>query len=95
MHQPQGVYSVFVLWPAFKGLIRSIRLIRGRKESLSSGVLPFRQRFLVELYPRALPPVTHGSALQAPERLWGTCDVITLQAQECILGSGDVRVLPH
>ena len=22
------------------------------------------------LYPRALPPVTHGSALQAPERLW-------------------------
>ena len=69
LHQPQGVYSVFVLWPAFKGLIRSIRLIRGRKESLSSGVLPFRQRFLVELYPRALPPVTHGSALQAPERL--------------------------
>ena len=70
LHQPQGVYSVFVLWPAFKGLIRSIRLIRGRKESLSSGVLPFRQRFLVELYPRALPPVTHGSALQAPERMW-------------------------
>ena len=21
--------------------------------------------------PRALPPVTHGSALQAPERMWG------------------------
>ena len=23
------------------------------------------------LYPRAMPPVTHGSALQAPECLWG------------------------
>ena len=31
------------------------------------------------LYPRALPPVTHGSALQAPERLRGTGDVITLK----------------
>ena len=28
------------------------------------------------LYPRALPPVTHGSALQAPECLWGTDDVL-------------------
>ena len=43
LHLPQGVFAVFVLWPAFKGLIRSIRLIRGRKESLSSGVLPSRQ----------------------------------------------------
>ena len=51
-------------------LIRPIRLIRGRKRSLSSGVLPSRQRLLTGLYPRALPPVTHGSALQAPERLW-------------------------
>ena len=25
---------------------------------------------LIGLYPRALPPVTHGSAFQAPERLW-------------------------
>ena len=32
--------------------------------------------------PRALPPVTHGSALQAPECLRGTCDVITFQAPE-------------
>ena len=30
------------------GLIRSIRLICGRKESLSSGVLPSRQRLLIE-----------------------------------------------
>ena len=43
----------------------------------SCGVLPSRQRLLTGLYPRALPPVTQGSALQAPERLWGTSDVIT------------------
>ena len=30
------------------GLIRPIRLICGRKESLSSGVLPSRQRLLIE-----------------------------------------------
>ena len=45
--------------------------------------------------PRAMPSVTQGSALQAPECLWGTCDVIPLQTQECILGSGDVIVHPH
>ena len=28
--------------------------------------------FSLSSNPRALPPVTHGSALQAPERLWGT-----------------------
>ena len=28
LHQPQGVFTVFVLWPAFTGLIRPIRLIR-------------------------------------------------------------------
>ena len=27
--------------------------------------------------PRALPPVTHGSALQAPERMWESCDLTT------------------
>ena len=32
--------------------------------------------------PRALPPVTHGSAFQAPECMWGTCDVTTLWAPE-------------
>ena len=25
---------------------------------------------LIGLYPRALPPVTYSSALQAPERIW-------------------------
>ena len=37
LHQAQGVYSVFVLWPAFKGLIRSIRLIRGKTEIQRTG----------------------------------------------------------
>ena len=50
--------------------------------SLSCGVLPSRQMLLIGLYPRALPPVTQGSALQAPERLRGTSDAITLQAPE-------------
>ena len=31
LHQAQGVFEVFVLWPT-TGLIRPIRLIRGRKE---------------------------------------------------------------
>ena len=34
--------------------------------------------------PRALPPVTQGSALQAPECLWGSGDMDTLQAEECL-----------
>ena len=44
--------------------------------------------------PRALPPVTHGSALQAPERLLGSCDLTThpyrtdvSQALCCLEGS--------
>ena len=39
--------------------------------------------------PRALPPVTHGSAFQAPERLQDTGDVIALQAPECLRDTGD------
>ena len=31
-----------------------------------------RQMLLTGLYPRALPPVTHSSALLAPERMRGT-----------------------
>ena len=34
--------------------------------------------------PRALPPVTQGSALQAPERMRGIGAVIAIQAPECI-----------
>ena len=36
------------------------------------------------IYPRALPPVTQGSAFQAPERIRGSGDVITFQAPECL-----------
>ena len=32
LHQPQGVFAVFVLWPAFTELIHPIRLIRGKIE---------------------------------------------------------------
>ena len=68
LHPSQGVYSVFVLHPLHDPQDR-IRLIRGKK---SSGVLPSRQMLLTGLYPRVLPPVTYGSALQAPECLWDT-----------------------
>ena len=34
--------------------------------------------------PRALPPVTQSSALQAPERMRGSGDMDTLQAEECL-----------
>ena len=36
LHQPQGVFDVFVLWHTEP--IRSIRLIRGRKEIRRTGV---------------------------------------------------------
>ena len=48
-------------------------------KNLSCGVLPSRQRLLFELYPRALPPVTQSSALQAPECMRDTSDVTTIR----------------
>ena len=75
LNQAQGVFYVFVLWSLPTGLIRPIRLIRlihGRKEG--EPVLrrtALQAAFMIcYLYPRALPPVTHGSALQAPESMW-------------------------
>ena len=62
--------------------------------NLSCGVLPSRQRLLTGLYPRALPPVTHSSALQAPERMREACDEITLQAPERMRGTGDMDTHP-
>ena len=51
--------------------IRLIRLIRGREEGPILWRTALQAAFVVRyLYPRALPPVTHGSALQAPECLW-------------------------
>ena len=47
-----------------------------KKTFPSSGVLPSRQRLRGVLsIPRALPPVTHSSALQAPERMRGSGDM--------------------
>ena len=37
--------------------------------------------------PRALPPVTHGSAFQAPERLWDAGDMDTYPLAYCPPGS--------
>ena len=63
----RGLFGFCLMTLVTTRLFRSIRLIRGRKGSLSSGVLPSRQRFHIGLYPRALPPVTQGSTFQAPE----------------------------
>ena len=61
LHLPQGVFAVYVLHPPQKYT----------DENPSSGVLPSRQRLGDMLsIPRAMPPVTHGSAFQAPECLW-------------------------
>ena len=45
--------------------------------------------------PRALPPVTQGSALQAPERMRGSGDVDTFQKPERMRGTCDVITYPH
>ena len=46
-----------------------IRSIRGREKEPILRRTALQAAFVVGyLYPRALPPVTHGSALQAPER---------------------------
>ena len=70
LHQAQGVFDVFVLWltPTTE-LIRSIRLIRGRKGTHPLAYCPPGSICGMISIPRALPPVTHGSALQAPECL--------------------------
>ena len=91
LHQAQGVFPVFVLWSLPTGLIRPIRLIRGRKEGepvLRRTALQADTRWCV-MNPRALPPVTQSSALQAPERMWVLVLCIALQAPECLRGNGD------
>ena len=60
LHQAQGVFAVYVLHPPQKYTNEEPILWRTALQAA----------FMVcYLYPRALPPVTHGSALQAPERL--------------------------
>ena len=44
LHQPQGVFAVFVLWPAFTELIHPIRLIRGKIEIQRTGAPLTRRR---------------------------------------------------
>ena len=59
LHPSQGVFIVFVLWPHRSTLMRTYPLAYCPPGSIC-GMLSI---------PRALPPVTHGSALQAPECL--------------------------
>ena len=53
------------------GLIRLIRLIRGRNMPILRRTALQADVWWCVMNPRALPPVTQGSALQAPERMWG------------------------
>ena len=59
--------------------IRLIRLIRGRKgRTHPAAYCPPGSICDMLSIPRALPPVTQGSALQAPKRLRDTSDVTTI-----------------
>ena len=50
LHQPQGVFAVFVLWPAFTELIRPIRLIRGKIGIQRTGTPLTRRRISLWLH---------------------------------------------
>ena len=62
----RGFYC-FCLSPSIR---KRIRPIRGRKRAYPLAYCPPGRGFSLSSDPRALPPVTHGSALQAPERMW-------------------------
>ena len=57
LHRAQGVFSGLCLAPSI-GVTHP------------AAYCPPGRGLVGCLYPRALPPVTHGSALQAPECLW-------------------------
>ena len=81
----RGFYGFCLMTLVTTGLIRSIRLIRGKRTPPSCDVLPSRQHLWWAIYIRGrCPRLLFGSALQAPERMWGTCDVIALLAPECL-----------
>ena len=61
LHPSQGVFYVFVLLPPQE--YTDEKPILWRTALQAAFVVCY-------LYPRALPPVTHGSAFQAPECLW-------------------------
>ena len=57
--------------------------------NLSSGVLPSRQHLWWAIYIRGrCPRLLFGSAFQAPECMWGTCDVDTYPLAYCPPGRG-------
>ena len=61
----RGFYC-FCLSPSIR---KRIRPIRGRKRAYPLAYCPPGRGFSLSSNPRALPLVTHGSALQAPERI--------------------------
>ena len=67
LHQPQGVYSVFVLHPVSAS--KSVLSVVKRRTYPLAYCPPGRDISLSYIRGRC-PPVTHGSALQAPERMW-------------------------
>ena len=60
------------------GLTRSIRPIRVRNKPILWRTALQAALVVCYLYRGHCPPVTQGSALQAPERLWRTDDVTTI-----------------
>ena len=66
LHQPQGVYSVFVLWPHRTNPSNPWQ----NRRIYPAAYCPPGRGFSLGSNPRALPPVTQSSALQAPERMW-------------------------
>ena len=69
MHQRQGVFTVFVLQQSQEYTDEEPIL---RRTALQADAT------WCAIYPRALPPVTQSSALQAPERIQVLYDVTTL-----------------
>ena len=76
-YSPRGFSGLCLMAQVTTGLIRSIRPIRSiRGKRIIVYPLaycpPGRGMVVGYLYPRAMPPVTHGSAFQAPECMRGT-----------------------
>ena len=67
LHLPQGVYSVFVLWPHRTNPSNPWQ----NRRIYPLAYCPPGRGFSLGSDPRALPPVTQSSALQAPECLRG------------------------
>ena len=72
LHQPQGVFAVFVLWPAFTELIRSIRLIRGKIGIQRTGASLTRRRISLwlqgSLFVLPTAAILFSGGLEGPAR---------------------------